>query len=192
MSLKLCVTLVGALTVAYASYFCLRHIASAYSSNLTLSGWPVGIALFKYIDWMFLPFRMSVERSTDMPADRFSTLAFAGLAGFLGLIALMFRLRKSLPIVASGMARAIIGLVPFCGVGVIYQGMAERYQYLASPGLCMSISAVMFRVQHQARRAALFGLVSVWVLWSAWRLHSRAMDWTDEGRLYSWHSSSLG
>src|SRR5579872_4372212 len=32
-----------------------------------------------------------------------------------------------------------IALLPFCGIVYIYQGMAERFNYLASGGLCFSI-----------------------------------------------------
>ena len=185
LSFKVCTVLSGTLASAYTLYFYLRYLAGTSSANTPLAVWPLGIAFFKYFDWMFLPLLMSVERSADIPANHFSALACAGLIGMVGLVALICQLRKIWPDVASGMVWVVVGLVPFCGMIVIYQGMAERYEYLASVGLCISISAAIFRVQHKTRRLVLLSLISMWVLWNIWRVHDRVLDWTDEARLYS-------
>jgi tetratricopeptide (TPR) repeat protein len=185
ISPKISAALLGTLTGACLPYFLLRHLAGADSARTTFAMWPVGIAFFKYFDWMIFPFRMSVERSTDMPVNHPSAMACAGLVGILGLAALVFRLRKDASDMATGMAWTVIGLVPFCGVILIYQGMAERYEYLASAGFCVSVCSAVFRVRHQARRVVLLSLVTSWTLWGIWRVHNRVLDWTDEARLYS-------
>ena len=50
-------------------YFCLREIAATQAST---AGSPtllaVGVSFMKYLNWMILPTRMSVERSTEVPS----------------------------------------------------------------------------------------------------------------------------
>jgi len=76
-----------------------------------------------------------------------------------------------------------IGLWPFCGIVLIYQGMAERYTYLASAGLALLV--VVIGVESQARfRPFVLGLIAVWVLWGVYRLETRITDWSDAARLY--------
>jgi protein O-mannosyl-transferase len=177
--------LLGGAAAVYALYFYLRHLVGIRSLNAAPTIWPVSLSFFKYLAWMFLPFHMSVERSTDMPANHFSAWACLGLIGLSGIAVLLFRIRKRLPDAAGGLMWTLIALLPFCGVMVIYQGLAERYAYLASAGVCLVICALMFKVQDQERRTAVFSLVFLWVLWGVWRLESRVADWTDPARLYS-------
>ena len=177
--------LLGGAAGVYTLYFYLRHLSGIRSLNAPSAIWPVSISFFKYLGWMFLPFHMSVERSTDMPANHFSAWACLGFIGMSGIVALTFRIRKSLPDVACGLMWTLIALLPFCGVIVIYQGLAERYEYLASAGICLAICALMFKVQHQERRTIFFSLISIWILWGVWRVQSRVADWTDPARLYT-------
>lgn len=177
--------LLGGAAAVYILYFYLRHLVGVRSLHAAPAIWPVSLSFFKYLAWMFLPFHMSVERSTDMPTNYFSAWACLGLIGLSGFVALIFRIRKSLPGVAGGLLWTLIALLPFCGVIVIYQGLAERYAYLASAGLCLALCALMFKVQDQERRTMVFGLISIWALWGVWRLESRVADWTDPARLYT-------
>jgi protein O-mannosyl-transferase len=175
----------GMATGVCAVYLCLRRLVDVPSSHAQLALWPVGVAFFKYLVWMFLPLHMSVERSTDMPADQFSLFACAGLTGLVGIAVLTFFLNRSRPDIAAGIAWAMVGLLPFCGIVLLYQGVAERYEYLASAGICFSIAAFAGRFPRGHGKEIAWGLLSLWVLWGVWRLQERVLDWTDAARLYA-------
>jgi Flp pilus assembly protein TadD len=177
--------LLGSAAGVYTLYFYLRHLIGIRSLNAPPVIWPVSISFFKYLDWMFLPFHMSVERSADMPVNHFSAWACLGFIGMSGIVVLTYRIRKSLPDVACGLMWTLIALLPFCGIIVIYQGLAERYEYLASAGVCLAICALVFTVQNQERRTIFFSLITIWILWGVWRVQSRVADWTDPARLYT-------
>jgi protein O-mannosyl-transferase len=169
--------------VVDAFYLWIRHIAGGHLS----SGIPViagsGISFWKYVVWMLLPLRMSIERSTDVPINDSPTMAGAAFLGVLTLFIAILRLRRKLPEVALGLAWLCIALVPFCGIVPIYQGMAERYTYLAALGLVLAIVAIVFHLRNRTRSLALSGLI-LWMFWGIWRLNARVLDWRDEMPLY--------
>jgi tetratricopeptide (TPR) repeat protein len=166
-----------------AIYLWLRHIEGAHFS----SGVPVfiglGISFWKYIAWILLPIRMSVERSTDVPTNNSPMATAAAFIGVLALFIAILRLRNKLPEVAAGVAWLCIALVPFCGIVPIYQGMAERYAYLAGLGLVFAITSLVFHLKSRTRSVALC-VVIVWVVWGTWRLNARVLDWRGEVPLY--------
>jgi tetratricopeptide (TPR) repeat protein len=168
---------------ALGAYFSLRQVAgtqiSTALSSESLSG---GVYFIKYLNWMVLPIRMSVERSTDVPANSLSILTIGAWIAVAVLLLLAYRLRKQLPEMAAGITWIGIALLPFCGIISIYQGMAERYDYLASGGLCFLIIA--FLSQLRARRAVISCAVAIWAFWGAWRLEKRVLDWRDPIALY--------
>jgi Flp pilus assembly protein TadD len=145
---------------------------------------PIGTAILKYLAWMVLPIRMSVERSTDTPPNVFSTANVIGLCALSLLVLAAFRLRKNMPNVSAGLTWTLLALAPFCGLVFLYQGMAERYCYLASIGLVFAMLSLASRVPGRARRVAGFVLI-VWLGWGVWRLTSRLYDWRDEVALYA-------
>jgi protein O-mannosyl-transferase len=171
------------LAVAFV-YLGLRHLAGDQIPAAIPAILPLGISFLKYIQWMILPVRMSMERSTELPANSFSLAAITALLIVLTLFIFIVRFRKQMPEVAAGMAWMLIALLPFCGIVFIYQGMAERYDYLASQGLSLAVAAVLLRTQNWVRQAILL-LVIVWTTWGAWRLHARVLDWTNEVALYT-------
>jgi hypothetical protein len=166
-----------------AVYLWLRHIGGA---RLT-SGVPVPIGLaitfWKYIAWILLPIRMSIERSTDVPTNNSPIIRAAAVIGGLALCLAILRLRDKLPEVAAGLAWLCIALVPFCGIVPIYQGMAERYVYLAGLGLVFAIVALVFHLKGRTRSVVLCAGI-LWVLWGAWRVNARVLDWCEEISLY--------
>ncbi len=165
-------------------YLGLRHLAGADIPTAIPAILPLGIEFLKYVQWMLLPVAMSIERSTDVSANAFSFAAVVALLVVLLLFILIVRLRKKMPEVAVGLAWMSITLLPFCGIIFIYQGMAERYDYLASQGLALAIVALSLRARKWMRPAAL-SLVMLWSVWGAWRLNARALDWTNEVSLYT-------
>jgi len=164
-------------------YFCLRQIAGTQTSA---AGSPklltVGVSLMKYLSWMILPTRMSVERSTDVPANNLSLIAAGAWTGMVLLVLVVYRLRKEMAELAAGVTWMFIALLPFCGIVYIYQGMAERFNYLASGGLCFSIVALLSKLR--TRRALAVWAVAMWAAWGTWRLEKRALDWRDSISLY--------
>jgi tetratricopeptide (TPR) repeat protein len=73
--------------------------------------------------------------------------------------------------------------LPFCGLVSIYQGMAERYTYVASAGLALLV--VVLGADSQVRlRPFVLGSIAAWALWGVYRLETRISDWSDAERLY--------
>jgi len=167
-----------------AIYFGARKTANAAATTAGTAILPAGAAFFKYLAWTILPIHMSIDRSSDTPAGRFSLNAIAALAALAAVIALAFWLRARIPEVAAGIAWMTIALLPFCGIVPTYQGMAERYVYLASAGLAAAIAGLAFHFPSRARTPVLC-LVCVWIVWGAWRVDARVLDWNNEIQLYT-------
>lgn len=172
---------VGAMVAG--GYFLMRSAAGAHLPLGTPAFFAAGLSLLKYIGWMVLPLGMSIERSSDTPANVLSPASVAALAVAVGMVAAVFSLRRKAPDVAAGLAWMLIAIAPFCGLVFLYQGMAERYTYLASAGLVFVLVAVVSRMPHRQRSYAA-SLLAVWAMWGAWRLNARVADWSDEARLY--------
>ena len=177
----LALALTGA--VADGVYLVSRELAGAHMPGGPPSFSIIGTLFFKYVAWMLLPLHMSVERSTDVPANRFSVIAAAALIGLLCFFGMVYWLRKRQPLPAFGLAWMAIALLPFCGIVPIYQGMAERYVYLASFGFILAIVATAWQSK-TAERSALVCIVILWGVGGAWNLRSRVLDWNDPIALY--------
>lgn len=163
-------------TVTIAIYLVLRRLVSAHMPNASPSFLAAGVTFFKYIMWMLFPVHMSVERSTDTPANSLSLASVAALAGMLCLPVLFYWLRKRNALAAFGLAWVVVALLPFCGMVALYQGMAERYTYLASFGLILAIAAAAWQTS-APKRLVMFSLIGLWGLWGVKRLEARASDW---------------
>lgn len=165
-------------------YLWLRHIAGGHLS----SGMPVfigsGVVFWKYVAWMLLPLRMSVERSTDVPTNSLSATTTVAFIAVLVLLIAILRLRNKMPKVAAGLAWLCIALAPFSGIVPIYQGMAERYTYLAALGLVLATVGILARFKHWRRSLGLCAVI-LWVSWGVWRLDARVLDWRDEASIYA-------
>jgi Flp pilus assembly protein TadD len=175
--------LFGVSVITILLYIRSRHAAGA--TGVTAKGTVASFGLFfwKYLGWMVLPIHMSVERSTDTPPPGWSGHALAAWL-FLALgCAVVMVVDRKIPRSSIGFAWMAIGLLPFCGIVFIYQGMAERYTYVASVGLALLI-VVIGRESQVRLRPFVFGLIAVWVLWGVYRLETRISDWSDAGRLY--------
>ena len=173
----------GAGLAVDAVYLWLRHIGGArLTSGVSV---PIGLAItfWKYIDWILLPVRMSIERSTDVPTNSSTIIRAGAVIGGLTLLFAILRLRNKLPEVAAGLTSLCIALVPFCGIVPIYKGMAERYVYLAGLGLVFAIVALVFHLKGRTRSVVLCAGI-LWVLWGAWRVNARVLNWRGEVPLY--------
>jgi Flp pilus assembly protein TadD len=164
-------------------YLRLRHAVGATGVPGKGAMTSFGLFFWKYLAWMVLPIHMSIERSTDTPPSGWSGHALAAwIFVALACAALIFAHRE-ISRSLIGLALMGIGLLPFCGIVFIYQGMAERYAYLASAGLALMV--VVIGVESQVTlRPVVLGLIAVWTVWSVYRLETRISDWSDAARLY--------
>jgi tetratricopeptide (TPR) repeat protein len=167
-----------------AVYLYIRHSAGGHLSSSTPAFIGLGIAFWKYIAWMLLPIRMSIERSTDVPSNNSPMAAVAAFLGVVALFIALLQLRHKMPEVAAGLAWLFIALIPFCGVVPIYQGMAERYTYLAALGLVLAIVGLLSHLKNGAHSLALCTVV-LWLSWGVLRLHARVLDWRQEISIYT-------
>jgi len=175
--------LFGVCVMTILLYFRLRHAAGA--SGVPAKGTIASFALFfwKYLGWMVLPMHMSVERSTDTPPPGWSGHALRAWLCLALACAVLTVVHRKIPGSPVAFAWMGIGLLPFCGMVYLYQGMAERYTYVASVGLALLV--VVIGVESQVRlRPFVLGLIAVWVLWGVYRLETRISDWSDAARLY--------
>jgi Flp pilus assembly protein TadD len=165
-------------------YFQSRHAAGA--TGVTAKGTMASFGLFfwKYLGWMVLPIHMSVERSTDTPPPGWSGQALAAWLCLALAGAVLIVVHRRIPRSSIGFAWMGIGLLPFCGIVFLYQGMAERYTYVASVGLALLVVVIGRELQVRLRPFVL-GLIAAWVLWGAYRLETRISDWSDAAGLYA-------
>ena len=162
-----------------AIVFALRHLAHAQLASGSFAVLRVGLSFFRYLQWMALPIHMSVERSTDLPADNYSLAAVTAIAGLLLLIGSMLYWRDKLAPLSFGALWLVLLLVPFCGLLPNYQGLAERYEYLSSMGLVIAAGALVRNASRAARPFAIV-IATAWFLWGSWRVDARSLDWKDE------------
>jgi Flp pilus assembly protein TadD len=176
--------LFGVSVMTILLYFRSRHAAGA--TGVTAKGTIASFGLFfwKYVGWMVLPIHMSVERSTDTPPPGWSGRALAAWLFLALACAVWIVVDRKIPRSSIGFAWMGIGLLPFCGIVFIYQGMAERYTYVASVGLALLV-VVIGRESQVRLRPFVVGLIAAWALWGVYRLETRISDWSDAARLYA-------
>lgn len=157
----------------------LRSAAGAHLPEGSVRMFAAGTSFFKYLAWIVAPIHMSIERSTDLAADRFSVTSALATAVLALLVATTIYLRRKLPDVALGLAWLLITLLPFCGIVPNYQGMAERYLYLPSIGVAFLLVTLSSWLK-RSPRSWYVSVVAVWMFWGAWRLNARVIDWRNE------------
>jgi Flp pilus assembly protein TadD len=180
---RLWAALVGVEIAAGAVYFALKHAVGAHAATGAAAIKSFGLVFWQYVLLIIFPIHMSVERSTSMPADVFSVAAVTAWIGLIGLAGTIFFLRKKAPTATFGLAWLLVSLLPFCGFVFIYQGMAERFVYIASAGVALCIVSVALEHRQWSREIAI-GAVVLWMVWGVWRLQSRVLDWCEPVALY--------
>jgi protein O-mannosyl-transferase len=168
---------------ADAFYSVCKSAVGAHAGHGDRTLWSVGLKFWKYLQLISLPIHMSPERSSAVPANAPSLVAIAAWAALIGLIALVFLLRKRAPTVAASLGVLLVGLLPYCGFVYIYQGMAERFTYLPAIGFVLAIVTAGMHAKPLQRRV-LLGCLAVWVAWGAWRLTARVEDWQNPIALF--------
>lgn len=175
--------LLTALLTTNVLYLALRHTLHVSAGQASPTPWAIAPTFWKYLSWILLPVHMSVERSTSTPANLPSVTALLATIALLAFLATPILLRRRLPVTAAGLVVTALALLPFCGIVPLYQGMAERFTYIASLGVALTLADLAFAPPAPWRRASL-ALLAVFALWSAVRLHARVADWADPATLY--------
>lgn len=166
-------------------YLCLR--IRGFGSSINPHSWsllPIGTTMAKYIAWIILPINMSIERSTETPSNAWSLGNVIGTFALLLIVVATIYLRRKMPEISTGLIWIVLALLPFSGIVFLYQGIAERYCYLASLGVVFVLVDLSYKAPVKTRYLAL-GLVTLWALWGVWRLHSRLQDWENDLSLYA-------
>ena len=130
--------LYSAATAACVLYFGIRHLigtSDRYRQPAAVA--PFGIFFFKYLSWLVLPVKMSIERSTDTPPDKLSLPAITAWAGFLVICAAVVLMRRKWPMIAAALAWTSISLLPFCGLVPTYQGMGRTLSVFRIDGFSL-------------------------------------------------------
>jgi Flp pilus assembly protein TadD len=182
-SRRLLAGLVSAAVLSDIAYLALKYRVGTRAGTGSAELWSVGLVFWKYVQWMVAPVQMSVERSTSTPSNVASAAAVGGWLGMLAVVGAVVLVRKRSPIVAGGVAWGVIALLPFCGVVFLYQGMAERFDYLASAGFALAVATLALE-SAKAWRGIAVGCLVVWMAWGGWRLKARVVDWGDAAALY--------
>lgn len=175
--------ILGADLVAIALWIAVRFSIGTHSGTGPSAPWAFAATLWKYIGWTLLPIHMSVERSTSVPANALSPLSVLAWAAFLALIGFTLYLWKRIPTTAIGLGWLLFALAPFCGLVFLYQGMAERFLYIASIGAAIAIVSLIAASQPPLRSIAL-GATALWAVWGVIRLETRLSDWSSPAQLY--------
>jgi tetratricopeptide (TPR) repeat protein len=92
--------------------------------------------------------------------------------------------RRNHPALLGGLIWFTVCIAPFV-VLTNYQGLAERFAYLASIGIVAAIVAVCSIPNQPRLRNVLAGFVAVWAVWNLYRTTTRVADWSDPVRLYT-------
>jgi protein O-mannosyl-transferase len=175
--------LLGLASLTGLLYFLLKTLVGTQSGRGPHAFWSVGLTFWRYVQWMVAPIHLSMERSTSTPPNLPSIAAISAWIALLYVLAAPFLLRKRLPFAAAGLAIAILLLLPVTGIVFLYQGMAERFDYLASAGFALLVASLAFECVKAWRSIAL-GCIVLWGLWGAWRVKTRVLQWSDPVQLY--------
>ena len=178
------IPLFSAAALADAIYGVVRRSAGGTSPATLRSLWPVGFSFFKYVGWLVMPIRMSIERSTDTPPAGFSIAAGAALLFLIALLAGAVLLRNKAPEILGGIAWTFAALLPVSGLIFLYQGIAERYDYMASCGLVFAAVSVPAHIRDRRAKTVIVCCLIAWMFASTARLYARLGDWTEEAKLY--------
>jgi tetratricopeptide (TPR) repeat protein len=169
--------------IADGLYAACKAAVGAHAGGGQGSLWAVGATFWKYVQLILFPVHMSIERSSTMPVNEPSSTAIVAWLAVLGVASTVFLLRKKNRPIAAGLGILLIGTLPYCGFVPIYQGMAERFVYLASMGLVIAGASAAMLLPTVPRRVV-FGIGAIWIAWGAWRLSIRVQDWQQPIALY--------
>ncbi len=175
--------MLGVLCLALTGVEALRFAVGVKTfSGLASPRW-AGLMVWNYSALTLLPVYMSMERSTSVSLSqphRWLPVQIACLALVFGYALLR---RRTNPALLGCLAWFVVCIAPF-SLFVSYQGVAERFAYLASLGLA-GVPILLCSPSAQPRlRHSLLLATAVWSMWNITRTLVRVKDWSDPVRLY--------
>lgn len=184
--------LLGAYIVPLAAYLILRTFAGSGvvmpdGGTFVQALVRVPLTIARYAQWVLVPARLSIERSSDWTALASSRtvylIAWLALAGTATATVLAWR---RCPIWGFGMVWYVVSLLPFLNLVPLSQGMAERYAYVASIGLVVAVGSAAEGAAARWSRAKPIAalLVLCAVGWYSWRVVTRVPEWRSEQSIY--------
>ena len=141
------------------------------------------LALWKYLLLTLFPLRMSVERSTSISPGQSHPWLLAEILCIVLVFGYAVLRRRNNPALLGGLTWFAICIAPFV-VLMNYQGLAERFTYLASIGIVAAIIALCSIPTQPPFRNLMMMFVAVWGAWNLYRTTVRVVDWSDPVRLY--------
>lgn len=169
--------------IADGAYLACKAAVGAHAGSGKQSLWAVGVELCRYVQLIVAPVRMSMERSTDVSGNVLSIWALLGWFVVIALVVAAYALRKRDAVLAGGLGIFLLGTLPYCGFVYIYQGIAERFVYVASMGLVLVLVSAAVLLPLVPRRIV-YGGMGLWIVWGAWRISNRVDDWQQPMALY--------
>ncbi len=152
-------------------------------SGLASFKW-AGLAFSKYLALTLFPLRMSVERSTFFSPGQSHSWSLAAVVCFVIAFGYAVLRRRNHPALLGGLTWFLICIAPFV-VLTNYQGLAERFAYLASIGIVLAIIAVCSIPNQPLLRNFLAGIIVLWAVWNLYRTITRVADWADPVQLFA-------
>ena len=171
------------LGLALLALFALRLAVGVQSfSGIASPTWSAQ-ALGDYLALAIFPLHLSVERSTSLiPGQLHPGLLLAAAALLLALVYAVIQ-RTANPLLLTGLAWFLLCLAPFVLL-TNYQGLAERFAYLATLGLTLAVTAAIRQAAPAQLQRAAVSLLALWSVCALARTATRAADWADPIRLY--------
>jgi tetratricopeptide (TPR) repeat protein len=152
-------------------------------SGLASFKW-ASLALSKYLTLTLFPLHMSVERSTSLAPGQSHPGSLAAIVCIVLAFGYAVLRRRDHPVLLGGLTWFLICIAPFV-VLTNYQGLAERFAYLASIGIVVAIIAICSIPTQPRLRNALAVIVALWAVWNLYRTTTRVADWADPVQLFA-------
>lgn len=105
----------------------------------------------RYVGKMLFPFRLCADYDVPVRTSLLSPPALGSLALFFGGLVLAWRVRRSDPALAWGLAWFYLFLAPVSNIVPLVNLMAERYLYIPSLGFLLAAAAALRRLPWKPR-----------------------------------------
>lgn len=118
-----------------------------------LNGLTQAIVIWRYLGLLVWPAGQSIMHAVHRVSNAADPLAWVAVAGLAAITLVAFRLRRTEPLVALGVAWFFAAIAPSSSVVALREGMAEHRAYLACAGAMIVLAAGVHRLL--VRRARL-------------------------------------
>lgn len=143
-------------------------------------------AVFYYLRFFFIPYPLDVFQRFSLSKSLFEFKVILSLFGLAVIMYLIYRYRKTEPVLSFSIAWFMISIIPV--IGLIPTGIviAERYLFLPSLGFCLAIGFLFHKgIERQKAvrwvSVAAFGLIIAGFMFIS---YNRNFDWKDNETLF--------